>query len=186
MKSKFLLIPALLLLSGGAIAAGMFAGLPIVGGAAYCSSTVNAVCVNTVAAGPSMVTGNELIPADTQLAAGGNPQTVYLSLASLNTLPYQYETPLTGASITVANNIGKLIIDPAGTIATLTVVMPSAPVDGQILSMGTDSTITALTITPGAGQTVANSPTALTISTTAAFGYQFIYRAANTNWYRLQ
>ncbi len=186
MKSKYLLLPLLLVAASGAIAAGMFAGLPIVGGAAYCSSTVNAVCTNTVAAGPTIVTGNELIPADTQLTQGQNPQTVYLSMASINALPYQFETPLTGASITVANTTGSLVLAPAGTIATLTVTMPSAPMDGQRLNISSSNTVTALTLTPGAGQTISNTPTAITISTTAAYGYTFIYRAANTNWYRLQ
>lgn len=186
MKSKYLLLPLLLVAATGAYAAGMFAGLPIVGGAAYCSSTNNGVCVNTVAAGPTAVTGNELIPADTQLAQGQNPQTVYLSMAAIGALPYQFETPLTGASITVANTTGSLVLAPAGTIATLTVTMPSAPMDGQKLNISSSNTVTALTLTPSAGQTISNTPTAITVSTTAAYGYTFIYRAANSNWYRLQ
>jgi hypothetical protein len=169
-----------------AFAAGQFPGYPIVGGAAYCSSVQNGVCVNTVPAGPTAITGNELVPADTQIAGGSPPQTVLLSMASLNALPYQYTAPLTGASVTIANNIGSLVIDPAGTIAALTVVMPAAPVDGQWLNIASSNTVTALTLTPGAGQTIAQAPTAITVSTTAPYGYRFIYRAANTKWYRLQ
>lgn len=66
-------------------AAGLWFGLPIVGGSSYCagSSTAGvpgtaAVCNVTAPAGPATVTGNELIPADTQLSGGQAPQTVYI------------------------------------------------------------------------------------------------------------
>lgn len=183
---RVLLAIGLFSLPAFALAAGLWQGFPIVGGASYCGSTVNGVCSQTIAAGPSIVTGNELVPADTGLPNGQQPQTVLLSLAAINALPYQYTAPLTGTSVTVANNIGKLVIDPAGTIAALTVVMPSAPVDGQTLSISSSNTVTALTLTPGSGQTIAQTPTAITVSTTAAYGYTFIYRAANTKWYRMQ
>lgn len=188
MKRAILGIIAALALTFGAYAAGMFQGFPIVGRGSYCNSSVNGVCNQTIPAGPSVLTGNELIPADTGLPQGQSPQTVLVSMASLGALPYQYEAPLTGASITVASTTGKLILGPAGTIATLTVVFPAASTlaDGQTLEVGTSNTVTALTITPGSGTTVSNTPTALTVSTTASYGYKFIYRTANTNWYRLQ
>lgn len=47
--------------------------MPILGGPAYCSSTNNGVCVNTVPAGPSL-TGNETIPADTNATPVGGIQ----------------------------------------------------------------------------------------------------------------
>lgn len=66
-------------------AAGMFQGYPIVGGPSYCdgASTAGvpgtaAVCNVTVPAGPPAVTGNELIPADTNLSQGQAPQTVLI------------------------------------------------------------------------------------------------------------
>lgn len=72
-------------LSSVAWAAGLFSGFPIVGGASYCSSYSTAgipgtasVCNVTVPAGPSAITGAELIPADTGLASGQSPQTVLI------------------------------------------------------------------------------------------------------------
>jgi len=75
--------------------AGLFWGYPIVGGSSYCISyqnptVVNGVvtsqgtCTSTAPAGPSTVTGNELLIADTQLPGGQTPQTVYLPFGVIN------------------------------------------------------------------------------------------------------
>jgi len=149
----------------------------IVGGAAYCSSTVNAICVNTVAAGPTAVTGNETIPADTNIGASG-VQSVKIPIASLGG-GVQNAAPLTATSITITQGISKLILNPAGTIATLTVVFPASTLlyDGQLLTLVSSQTVTTLTITAGSGTTVNGTNTTLTaaaplpgsISDSAAF-----------------
>lgn len=76
--------------SGAALAAGLFPGFPIVGGASYCTSQSTAgvpgtavVCNSTAPAGPIAITGNELIPADTGLASGQSPQTVLIPTSML-------------------------------------------------------------------------------------------------------
>lgn len=174
---------------GAALAGGLFNNLPQVGGAAYCALYAGdgVTCQGNVPAGPSVTTGLETIPADTNAAQGVSPQTVRLGLASLGALPYQYATPLTATSVTVANTTGKLVLDPAGTIATLTVTLPAAIalIDGQTFEIGSSQTVTALTLTGGSGTTISNAPTAITVSTTANMGFKLVYRAANTKWYRL-
>lgn len=74
---------ALAVASTAVYAAGLFPGFPIVGGASYCSSYsgtggAGQVCNVMVPAGPVAITGNELIPADTGLASGQQPQTVVI------------------------------------------------------------------------------------------------------------
>lgn len=72
-------------------AAGLFPGFPIVGQGSYCSTNVTAgvpgtaaVCGGaTVPAGPTALTGSELVPMDTQLAQGAQPQTVTATTATL-------------------------------------------------------------------------------------------------------
>lgn len=178
------------LVSTAAYAAGMFPGFPIVGGASYCNGyatgTSGQVCIQQVPAGPNL-TGAELMPADTQLSQGQSPQTVLIPSKVLGGGALNYQAPLTGASITVGANDGKLILKPAGTIATLTVTLPpaSALTDQQILQISSTQTVTALTLTPGSGTTINNTPTAITPSTTGSFGYQFIYRAASAEWFRI-
>jgi hypothetical protein len=163
--------------------------VPTLGGPSYCSSTVNGVCVNTVPAGPSM-TGAETVPADTNASQGQSPQTVKVPLSLLNSGPYQYVAPLTGASITLAAVTRQLLIDPAGTISAFTVVFPAATglLDNQRVGICTTQIITTLTITNGSGATVLNPPTAMLVpvATGAASCVAWLYRAANTSWYRIQ
>jgi hypothetical protein len=171
------------------LAAGLWPDFPIVGGASYCASTstgVNGqVCTVTVPAGPTALTGAETVPADTNLAQGQPPQTVKVPVTSLASGAYATSAPLTGASVVIPNNVSNYVITPAGTIATLTVTMPSAPTDGQVVHISSSQTVTALTLSGAAGQTVSNSPTAITISTTATYGYAFLYQASSKKWLRL-
>lgn len=95
--------------------------------------------------------------------------------------PYSYQQPLTGATLTATQHLGAFIIDPAGAIATLTVVAPTLAIDGQVFEISTTQTITALTITPAFGQTVkGGGPMMLT----ANGGVSWRYRSADDTWYR--
>lgn len=179
--------------------AAFFPGFPIVGGAAYCVSFVmnpltgaaTTTCNGpTVPAGPTVITGNETWPIDTNLSQGRAPQTVLVKSAALGVGPYQYNAPLTGASLTVQPTDRRMILEPAATIATLTITLPAATllVDNQQWGVCSTQVVTALTITPGAGTTVSNTQTATIVpaATGAASCAQWIYRQANTNWYRTQ
>lgn len=163
--------------------------VPIVNGASYCQSTVNGVCVSTIPAGPAL-TGNETLPLDTNLANGASPQTAKIDVTSLGVGPYQYSAPLTAASITVLANTRHLIIEPAGTIAALTVVFPAASglLDNQTFGLCSTQIVTTLTTTAGSGTTVLNAPTALVVpvATGNASCPEWVYRLSNTTWYRVQ
>jgi hypothetical protein len=91
------------------------------------------------------------------------------------------QVPTTGFTITIANNTSTLILNPAGTLATGTITMPATPIDGQEVQITSSQTITALTVSPNASQTISNAPTTMT----AGLGNKFIYHLAGTNWYRL-
>lgn len=94
---------------------------------------------------------------------------------------YTYQTPASGATLTAAAHLAAYILDPATSLASLTVVVPSAPNDGDAFELSTTQTITALTITPAAGQTVKGGGPFLLA---ADGGVAWRYRAANTTWYR--
>lgn len=192
-----LVAAAALALPAIAFADGYFPNFPIVGSPAYCSSFSQAgvpgtapVCNVTTPAGPAALTGDEIIIADTKLVQGQQPQTVGIDITSLGAGPYLYNAPLTGASITLTANLRRLVLEPAGTIAALTVVFPAATAlrDGQLIGICTRQAVTALTITSGAGTTVLDAPTALTAPslTGSASCPQWLYRTANTSWYRVQ
>lgn len=83
-KLRFVAVTAAALVAAAPLAwaAGLFNGFPIVGGASYCDGSsvagvpgTTAVCNVTVPAGPSGLTGTEMIAAD---APGGSAQTVLI------------------------------------------------------------------------------------------------------------
>lgn len=179
-----------------ASAAGLWPNMPIVGGASYCSSfNVSGVpgttgaCTNTVPAGPTAVTGNEQIPADTRLANGQSPQTVLLSMRAIGAAPIGFNTCAAAAcgSFTVGDNSGGVFLSYSTTIDSATVVTPANPMDGQQFTVGADHTITTLTMTANTGQSFAvTAPAVLTASATAPQGYKFMYHAATAKWYKVQ
>jgi hypothetical protein len=91
-----------------------------------------------------------------------------------------YNTPTTGFSITIGDT-SELHLTPAGTLAAGTLTMPSAPVDGQTVTISTTQTITALTHNPNSGQTLLGA-----LTTLAANGFAtYRYRASTTTWRRV-
>lgn len=163
--------------------------MPIIGGSSYCQSTVNGSCVSTIPAGPA-VSGAEYVPADTSAAGGVNPQSGKFSILSLGAGVLTYNEPVTTDTITLTNVTRQLIIKPAGTIAALTVVTPAATtlLNGQRLGLCTTQIVSSLTVTAGSGTTVANAPTALLVPVATGAGscVEWIYRTADTTWYRVQ
>jgi len=167
----------------------MWMPFPILGGASFCASTVNNNCTLTIPAGPAM-SGLETIPADTNASGGQSPQTVKVPIAALGAGPYLYDVALNGDTITLTSVTRNVIINPAGTIAGLTIVTPVAAglIDGQKLGICTTQIVTSLTMTAGSGTTLTDAPTALLVpvATGGASCVDFLYRQANTTWYRIQ
>lgn len=88
----------------------------------------------------------------------------------------QYAAPLTGATVTVAPGQTRIIIDPAGTLAALTLAFPATPSDGQLLYVSSSQIVTALTVT---GATVVGGLTALV----AAAGLRYVYSLTANKWF---
>lgn len=86
--------------------------------------------------------------------------------------------PLTGDTVTLVTTNRRTILNPAGTLATLTVDMPASPIDGQLQTVSTTQIITALTVT-GGGHSIIGQPTALTVGQR----FTMIYNLGNTTWY---
>lgn len=183
--------------SVAAFAAGNWSTLPIVGGSSFCASTVTgtgslggitnqgqgttgSICAQTVPAGPPSLTGAEQFPADTHITGSGPPQTVVVTTCQMGAGAYSLVSATAGAD-TIANQVCYYLIDGLGAVAALTVTMPSAPLDGQILRIGSTIAVTTLTMSAAAGQTLKGAATSATAN--AAVG-AWIYRATNTTWYR--
>lgn len=178
MKLRYALLSATLLLGVSAAslasAGGLFVGLPVAGGAASGTgpgdvATGNSGTANqatTIPAGPALpLTGNELIPADTQLPAGQQPQTEYVSAGALGS----YTRNLAGVQ-TFANALigGDMGVNPfqrgvsGGTITTAS----TFTADRWAMISGT-STTSQWSQQTGAGDIPANSKGALRIQRTS-------------------
>jgi hypothetical protein len=112
---------------------------------------------------------------------GGNRQGDFVNLYSYMDQSYSYNTPTTGQTVTMADTSDFAIIEPAGTLSTLTLTLPtcSATYKGKIARAAFTQNITTLTVGATAGS-VSGAPTAIT----APQGVAFICRDTNTTWYR--
>jgi hypothetical protein len=61
-----------------------------------------------------------------------------------------------GATITLTKGCPRLALKPAGTLATLHVVLPFGPLDGDFFRFTTTQEITDITVTAPEGATVDN------------------------------
>lgn len=195
-KKLSLAVLSVLIVTGLAYAGGAFNGFPVVGdpGNDICLSFANptsaVTCTQFSPAGPSAVPPLSTFPADTGLAAGNtsSPATINVPVG-LTGATVLDAAPLTGASITVPVGTAKLILNPAGTIATATVLLP--PVsntlangnvvtlnDGQEFFIYSSQTVTGLTVTPAAGTTLTPSITTVT----AAAPVKLIFSKAALAW----
>lgn len=93
-------------------------------------------------------------------------------------LAAQIVTPLTGTTVVVSSDSAVLIVKPAGTIAALTITMPTNPVDGQLVVLTFTDAVTSLTINGG---TVLNALTTATADTSR----QWIFNTASATWYKI-
>jgi hypothetical protein len=91
----------------------------------------------------------------------------------------QYASPLTGTTVSVTGTGDTwLVLTPAGTIATLTVALPSAPVNKQEVAVSSSQTVTALTLSGG---TVIGAPTTVG----AAAPFRLRYEGVAGAWYKV-
>jgi hypothetical protein len=92
-----------------------------------------------------------------------------------------YQVPVTGFSITIPNNISLLFLNPAGTLATGTIIMPAVPNDGQRVCWTSNQIQTAVTVSANTGQTLAGAAT----ETAGAVGSRYCrtYIALTATWY---
>ncbi len=122
--------------------------------------------------------GTEIVRCEVA-TAGGN-QACYLSQLR-DARGYQKVVPTAGQTITIGNNVSRLILNPAGTLATLTIKTPVTPYDGQEICIFSTQAVTALTSTASDSQTWNGSLSALSANAAADC---WIYSLSNTTWDR--
>jgi hypothetical protein len=92
----------------------------------------------------------------------------------------QFAVPTTGQTVTVAAGDSWLVLTPAGTLAALTVNLPTSRTDGQTVLVNSTQILTSLTVS-GAGTTVNGAPT--TLAAVNGF-FEMRYTATLNAWFR--
>jgi hypothetical protein len=92
----------------------------------------------------------------------------------------QTAAPTGGSTVTTLNSTRYLKLTPAGSISTLTVVLPANPSDQQIVTIQTTAEITTLTLS-SAPATIFDAVTTLG----AGASVSYIFNAVVTNWLRV-
>lgn len=161
-----------------------------------CTSTGNnGVCNAFQPFGPTSVTGNETVPADTNLvnSQGAQQQPVTVTIPTSFLMGGGVNQIVTsGAATTVSNGVASLILNGVG--ATEAVTLPAAPWNGQVVQIAnvTSTAISTFSVAANSGQSLVGvAPTALAAQTNnsaaaAASTVDYRYNAANTTWYRIQ
>lgn len=90
-----------------------------------------------------------------------------------------------GAFTTTATILQSALMWHSTAPTSWTITTPAAPFDGEILVIGTDTTLTSLvTLTANTGQSLSSTYTSQTI--TAPGSVQWQYNLASTTWYRIR
>lgn len=91
---------------------------------------------------------------------------------------YATVVAVAAGTVTAADAINSMLLNPAGTIATFAITMPANPIDGQIFELSSTQTVSTLTMTANAGQIIQGSAVAGSI-TIASFG---VTNGASWRW----
>lgn len=95
---------------------------------------------------------------------------------------YTFVVPVNAFAVTITNGTQIYLMVPAGDLATGALTMAPAPKDGEEIKIVTSGhAVTALTLNANAGQSIVGAVTTLAANANAVY----LYRAANTTWYRV-
>jgi hypothetical protein len=170
--------------TGAAKAAGTFSGL----------ATLVSSNGSTSSAPNANLTGNEIIPADTQNQQGINPATIAMTLQQLGA-GYVVVTPSANVpgNTPIPANVTNYIIAATAAVTYTALVLPAAALDGAQIIISNASTfavtLTSVTASGGlAGGAAANGPMVLPAQTTTApsTGIAYVWSANKGGWYRLR
>ena len=122
--------------------------------------------------------------------AGGN-QVVYLTQIR-DAQGYSKQVATSSSTVTVPANVSRLILNPAGSISTVAIVMPpgpaansNVPVDGAEFCLNSTQNISSgLSFTVPAGHTINGTITSFTAGTTVVPCW--VFSASNLTWDRSQ
>lgn len=105
----------------------------------------------------------------------------FLALSVFDYTMASIQIPINAFTFNIPDKTQVITLDPAGALASGTIVMPPNPVDGQPLQVSSTAAIASLTVSANAGQTIKNAPTSIA----AGGAFSYYYHAATAVWYRV-
>lgn len=97
---------------------------------------------------------------------------------SRNVPTLQYAAPTTGQTVTVGSTGNTiLLLDPAGTLLTLTLALPSSPSDGDAFLFASSQAVTSFTMSGG---TIVGPLTSLAVASFA----KYTFSSTASKWFR--
>ena len=96
---------------------------------------------------------------------------------------YSVSVPLTGGTVNIGQHIRSQVLNPAGTLATLSVNLPPAAgaFDRQRVSLSTTQQVTAMTLGCTGGNVATGFAQPFTMTAGAAL--TFVYQSSSTTWF---
>lgn len=155
----------------------------------------NSVCNQYRPAGPATLTGNETIPANTNLSGGGQPQSVLIDVNTLGAGAITINSTTGAQTPAVTNGVSNYFYTGAGTATFTTFTFPTAPAQGQRLCIYNAGTgIVTLSSLVATGKTlVGTTPTSIPVAvasgaqaTVTNAGVCYLYDIPTLSWYRFQ
>jgi hypothetical protein len=129
----------------------------------------------------NQVTGNEVWVAGQGPGGPGN----FLNIGGVSNRAAIALVSGSGAATTTMTQAQSTLMWTGAAPTTWAVTLPSPAYDGQIVTLGTDTTLTTMvTVTAGSGQTLSATYNSQTL--TAVTSVEFQYTNATTKWFRLR
>jgi hypothetical protein len=129
----------------------------------------------------NQVTGNEVWVAGQGPGGAGN----FLNIGGVSNRAAMTLVSGSGAATTTMTQAQSTLMWTGAAPTTWAVTLPSPAYDGQIVTLGTDTTLTTMvTVTAGSGQTLSATYNSQTL--TAVTSVEFQYTNATTKWFRLR
>lgn len=159
---------------GGDVTAGDFAV-----NRAYVITAVGTTDFTLIGASANTI-GVEFTATGVGSGTGTAAQRLYFHLMGDGPLtPPTYTVPVTGDTITALTGEQRQIVDPAGAIDALSIVLPPTPADGDKYWLLTTQTITSIDVSGADTETVIGDSFGLDPGGKA----RWVYSDANTTWY---
>ena len=115
------------------------------------------------------------------ISGNANVANLYTTGTTVTT-GYQYYAPTGNVTYTMFSNISRFILNPSGTITNMAVTLPSANIDGMVVTLSSTAQITNLQVNPNSGCTLTPGANVLL---TGGTGITYFFQKSAGKWLKI-